>query len=160
MLSQRTIATIAIISVLVNTLLIGFIGAQWLRGSMGPPAWRVAQFATAGLPASATTAKLRAIIASEMSASAETRVAMLAARNAVLMALQAEPYDPAAAAAALTQSRVASQALLESFHRAIIAAAGSMTDDERAEMAVYLARLGPGGPGGPGGRGLGPPRGR
>ena len=163
MFAQRTIAIVALLSLLLNALLVGFIGAQWMRRAAGPPAWRLAPF-EAGAPAPRVIHKLRAMIESEIARADESAARTGVARAAVLQALQSEPFNGEAVTAALAQLRVANNDVSESFHRAIVATAASLSVEDRAELAVLLARVGgPGGLGalgrpGAGGRMFGPQR--
>ncbi|MSO97412.1 MAG: periplasmic heavy metal sensor [Rhodospirillaceae bacterium] len=149
MATQRTVTIFALVSLMLNVLLVGFIGAQWVRGVAGPPAWRIAQvMAGGGRPTPATVQKLRAIVEAELSAPDDSAAQMKTARKAVLDAMATEPFNAEGVAAALVQLRTANQSLLERFHRSVSRAAATMTPEERAEFAVFLSRIAPGGPGG------------
>ena len=152
MTRQRWFAIVAAGSLILNLLLAGFIGAQWLRGAAGPPAWRIAQMAATNPSGAAVTAKLRANLAEALAAPDASGAPLspadvAAARAAVPAALRAEPFDPGALDGALAQMRAMNQRTLERFHGAIEATAAQLTSDERHDLARFLERVGAGGPG-------------
>ena len=169
MTRQRWFAIVAAGSLFLNLLLAGFIGAQWLRGVAGPPAWRIAQMAATNPSGAAVTAKLRtnvaeALAAPDASGTPLSPAEVAAARAGVPKALRAEPFDPAALDGALAQVRAMNQRTLERFHGAIAVTAAQLTGEERQELAAFLDRVGADGPGmgrfGPGAQRFmrGPPR--
>ena len=147
---ERRIGKFTLISLALNIFFVGAAGALAVRHYLGEehhggrtpgehiPAKRIEALAAQLPPDDA--AILRAEFALRAAAAEAARETLRRSRDEVRRALQAEPYDAAAARTAMAASRVAHAAFIEVLQDVVASAAGRMSPAGRVRLGEASSR--------------------